>query len=370
MSTNSRLARGAVAAIVTGAALAMVAEAFRPRGGRAVLVDWDEILRLARRRLPHDAALGPGQKQQAQDLYNRLAADLRQPLLDIVGGLPQGRLPDFEALDRDGWLDLNVGILRRAVDPILASAPLPLTLVSEAGRYGVNRYVALILGFLSTRVLGQYDAQLLGKEPLPDEPGLYLVEPNILAWERAAELPGHDLRRWLILHEMTHAWQFAAHPWLREHMNTSLERVLDSAGDRSRHPLSRLAGLTVGLPGQWAAVRRLQSTMSLIEGYGNLVMNVAGRRLLPGFERLERAYHQRSSRRGALEILFWRLTGLELKLQQYRQGEAFCRAVFEAHGMAGLNQAWESPETLPRPDELRDAAAWYRRVSLRQPASA
>jgi coenzyme F420 biosynthesis associated uncharacterized protein len=370
MPLNSRLARGAVAAIVTGAAVAMLAEAVRPRGGQAVLVDWDEVVRLARRRLPQDDALSAVSKQRSQDLYNRLAAELRQPLLDTVGGLPHGRLPDFEALDRQGWLDLNVGILRRAIDPVLASAPLPLTLVSEAGRYGLNRYVALILGFLSSRVLGQYDAQLLGKEPLPDAPGLYLVEPNIQAWEREAELPGDDLRRWLILHEMTHAWQFAAHPWLRDHMNSSLERVLASAGDRSQHPLSRLAGLTVGLPSQWAIVRSLQSTMSLVEGYGNLVMNVAGQRLLPGFDRLERAYHQRSRERGALEMLFWRLTGLELKLQQYRQGEAFCRAVYEAHGMAALNRAWESPETLPRPDELRDPEAWYRRVSLRQPATA
>jgi coenzyme F420 biosynthesis associated uncharacterized protein len=342
----------------------------RPRGGQAVLVDWDEVVRLARRRLPPDDVLGARERQRAEDLYKHLSAELRQPLLDTVGEMSGGQLPDFEALDREGWLDLNVGILRRAIDPVVASAPLPLTLVSQAGQFGVNRYVALILSFLSTRVLGQYDAQLLGKEPLPDAPGLYLVEPNILAWEREAELPGDDLRRWLILHEMTHAWQFAAHPWLREHMNTSLERVLASAGDRSQHPLSRLAGLTVGLPGQWSAVRRMQSTMSLVEGYGNLVMNVAGKRLLPSFDRLERAYHQRSSHKGVLEVLFWRLTGLELKLQQYRQGEAFCRAVYEAHGMAGLNRAWESPETLPGPEELREPEAWYRRVSLRQPTTA
>jgi coenzyme F420 biosynthesis associated uncharacterized protein len=343
--------------------LAVAREVLRPRGGPAVLLDWSEVGRLARQRLPADQPLTASDRQRTEDLYNRLAAELRQPLLDTVGGLPSGRLPDFMALDREGWLDLNLAILRRAVDPLLASAEMPLSLASEISRFGLDRYVAMLLGFLSTRVLGQYDAQLLGKEPLPEAPALYLVEPNILAWEREADLPGDDLRRWLILHEMTHAWQFAAHPWLRDHLNTSLERVLAAAGDRSHTPLNRLARLTIGLPEQWAAMRRMQATMTLIEGYGNLVMNVAGRRLLPSFERLERAYNQRSTQKSVLEVLFWRVTGLELKLQQYRQGEAFCRAVFEAHGIAALNLAWESPDSLPGPQDLRNPEAWYRRVS-------
>jgi putative hydrolase len=104
--------------------------------------------------------------------------------------------------------------------------------------------------------------------------------------------------------------------------------------------------------------------MSLVEGYGNLVMNLVGRRLLPGFSQLEAAYARRSRRRGALEVLFWRLTGLELKLQQYRLGEAFSRTIHDRHGMAVLNRAWESPDTLPRPEELRDPDRWYRRVVL------
>jgi len=68
-------------------------------------------------------------------------------------------------------------------------------------------------------------------------------------------------------------------------------------------------------------------------------------------------------------MLFWRLTGLELKLQQYRLGEAFSRAIHDRHGITVLNRAWESPSTLPRPDELRDPDRWYRRVVLGQAPS-
>lgn len=344
--------------------MALLVEAVRPRGPRATLVDWEAVARLARRRLPNQPRLTAEQRVRLAAGYNALARELRGPLLETVGDLPAaGRLPDFEALDREGWIDLNLVILRRAIDPLLESTHLPQTLLSDFGRAGLDRYVGMILAFLATRVLGQYDAQLLGKEPLADTAGLYLIEPNIHAWERDARLPGADLRRWLILHELTHAWQFAAHHWLRDHMNEGLTAVLAAAGDRSQHPLRRIAGLTFGLPGQWAAIRRMQATMSMVEGYGNLVMNLVGRRLLAGFEQLEKAYTQRSSQKGALELLFWRLTGLELKLQQYRQGEAFCTAVYEKHGMATLNLAWRSAEDLPTPDELRDPDAWVRRAT-------
>ena len=41
---------------------------------------------------------------------------------------------------------------------------------------------------------------------------------------------------------------------------------------------------------------------------------------------------------------------------------SFARAVHDRYGMAVLNRAWESPETLPRAEELRDFERCYRRV--------
>ena len=121
-------------------------------------------------------------------------------------------MPPFEALDREGWVELNVGIMSDALEPLVAAQErLPNNRVIELGRAVLDRYVGLILGFLSGRVLGQYDPRLLGHEPA-GKPGLYLVEPNIAEWEAQAGLPGEPLRQWLILHEMTHAWPFGAHP--------------------------------------------------------------------------------------------------------------------------------------------------------------
>ena len=356
-----RYGRTALYGALLGLATAAVAEAVRPRGGTTLLLDWDDVRHIARARLDNPT-LDTAGLAAATRSYRSLAARLERPLLDFVGPLPKGSsMPDFDALDRQGWLDLNLDILRRVIDPVLESGRVPNSLIVEVGRMGVNRYVAYMLAFIGQRVLGQYDPQLLGAEPIGGE-GLYLVETNVEEWQRQAKLPEEDLRRWLILHEMTHAWQFAAHPWLRPYMEESMRLLIDSVTKKGQ-AFTRFAAFAGVLPAQWRVMRQVQGTMSVVEGYSNLVMNQLGAKLLPGFAQLEEAYRQRSSGKSALEVLIWKLTGLDLKLQQYKRGEAFCQAVYRKHGLAVLNRVWDGPESMPRLGELGNPEAWHRRVT-------
>jgi coenzyme F420 biosynthesis associated uncharacterized protein len=318
------------------------------------------VRRAARARLD-TPSLDEAELSRAAAGYRKMAAELEKPMLSFVGGLRTGAsLPKFEALDRVGWLDLNLGILRRVVDPVLETGRVPNSLLVEVGRAGVDSYVAFMLTFIGRRVLGQYDPQLLGAEPVGGE-GLYLIETNVEEWGRRANLPGPDLRRWLILHEMTHAWQFAAHPWLRPYMENSM-RVLIQSVTKNAKPAARIAAFAGVLPSQWKVMRQVQGTMSVVEGYSNLVMNELGGKLLTGFDQLEQAYRERSSGKSPAEVLIWKLTGLDLKLQQYRRGEAFCRAIFDQHGITVLNEVWNSEARMPRLGELAHPEAWYRRV--------
>jgi coenzyme F420 biosynthesis associated uncharacterized protein len=352
--------RAALYGVLFGLATAAVAEAVRPRGGTTLLLDWDEVRRTARARLVNPAE-DPSRLVAAAKGYRSLAGELEKPLLNFVGPLPKGvSMPAFEALDREGWLDLNLGIFRRVVDPVLESGRMPNSLIVEVGRAGVNRYVGYMLAFLGRRVLGQFDPQLLGAEPIGSE-GLYLVETNVEEWQRQANLPDQDLRRWLILHEMTHAWQFAAHPWLRRYMEESVGVLIDSV-TRKRPAVTRFAAFAGVLPAQFRVMRQVQGTMSVVEGYSNLVMNQLGRKLLPGFDLLEKAYRERSAGKSPLEVLIWKLTGLDLKLQQYRAGEAFCQAVLDRYGLAALNRVWDGPDSMPTLRELARPEVWHRRV--------
>ncbi|MEO8745011.1 MAG: zinc-dependent metalloprotease [Candidatus Dormiibacterota bacterium] len=352
--------RAAIYGALVGLATAAVVEAVRPRGGTGVLVDWDQVRRSAQARL-ETPSVDRAILAEAANAYHAMAAQLERPLLNFVGPLPRGAsLPKFEALDRVGWLDLNLRILRRVIDPVLETGRVPNSLIVEVGRAGVDQYVSLMLSFMGRRVLGQYDPQLLGAEPIGGE-GLYLVETNVEEWGRRADLPPGDLRRWLILHELTHAWQFAAHRWLRPYMEGSMQVLLDSVTKKGP-PVTRIAAFAGVLPVQWRVMRQVQGTMSVIEGYSNLVMNELGAKLLPGFESLEQAYRARSSGKSPLEVLIWKLTGLDLKLQQYKRGEAFCRAIFDEHGIKILNQVWIDADHMPRLDELANPDRWYRRI--------
>jgi uncharacterized protein (DUF2342 family) len=92
-------------------------------------------------------------------------------------------------------------------------------------------------------------------------------------------------------------------------------------------------------------------------------MNRLGSKLLSGFELLEKAYRERSSGKSALEVLIWKLTGLDLKLQQYKSGEAFCQTVFDRYGLQVLNRVWDGPGSMPNLRELGDPERWHRRLS-------
>jgi putative hydrolase len=105
--------------------------------------------------------------------------------------------------------------------------------------------------------------------------------------------------------------------------------------------------------------------MSLLEGFSDYVMDEVGRDLVPGVERISAKFHERrNARRSPFERAVMRLTGMDVKLEQYAKGEAFVRGIGEAGGPTALNVLWSGPEQLPRPGEIEDPAAWVRRMGL------
>jgi coenzyme F420 biosynthesis associated uncharacterized protein len=259
---------------------------------------------------------------------------------------------------------VNIGIFRTMMQPLEKfEALLPGSLLLHLSQRGLSRYLGMMLGLLARRVLGQYDPALLGREPVVGG-ALYLVEPNIEAWQRKADLPPDELRRWLALHELTHAWQFQAHPWLKDYLEGLLRVVLIGrlAEGGTARGIDILRAFTIGWARQWESLHKLQAAMSLLEGYSNLIMNEVGRKHLAHFDRLEQEFHARLLRRTPLERVLYRVTGLELKLQQYIQGERFCNALRDAGGPALLARVWDGPENLPTLAEIRNPQRWVERA--------
>jgi coenzyme F420 biosynthesis associated uncharacterized protein len=107
---------------------------------------------------------------------------------------------------------------------------------------------------------------------------------------------------------------------------------------------------------------RMQAAMSVIEGYSDFVMHNVGRGLVPHYEDLKERMARSRSHRPPLETAVFRLTGLDVKLEQYKLGEQFADAVVKRQGMEGLNRIWEAPENLPSLAEVRDPGLWMSRL--------
>ncbi|MHB8220981.1 MAG: zinc-dependent metalloprotease [Acidimicrobiales bacterium] len=298
--------------------------------------------------------------------------------------------------DRPGWVRANVASMQRLLGPTLMAledrrreaggasglARLPDWVtrpVAGAGRTVNGAQIGLILAWLSTRVLGQYDL-LITDEPTDDQDIVYFVGPNVVAMESRFGFAPHPFRLWLALHEVTHRCQFTAVPWLRDYFLSLVDRGLEpmvSDPNRmaevlrrivdelraGRNPMegSGMLGL-VATPEQLDAFERVQALMSLLEGHGDVTMDRAGAALVPGAARFSRVLRERRQHVRGPARLLQQLLGLEAKLRQYAEGEDFVQAVEKAGGSDLFDRVWRGPEWLPSLAEIRTPAEWIARV--------
>jgi coenzyme F420 biosynthesis associated uncharacterized protein len=353
----------------------------------ARLIDWDWATRVAVRTAGRTPALHPGARAQLQAEYEQLLGEIEQPIAGYTGTQLSLSNTSIEVLDRAGWIRANMGNFRDLLQPVeefyaattsqARVAPPPG--FHQAARLMLSSQVGVLVGYLARRVLGQYDIALLGQEPL-SAGKLYFVEPNLRQVEEQLTVPRDELRRWIALHEATHAHEFELHPWVRNHLNASLRRYLrllvdDMRGRGDVNTLSVMlnrfiANLRRGhnlihalmTPEQRELMSHLQALMSLAEGYSNHVMNAVGRELLPNYQLIHDRIEHRQRQRSQVELLFLKITGLALKMEQYRFGERFVDEVVQARGIAFANRAWDAPETLPTEAEIRNPERWIGRL--------
>ena len=312
--------------------------------------------------------------------YPAAVGEALEPLSEFTGIVlsPVEERP-VRVARRDEWIDFNIEGFGALLEPILERAAAGAgDLAWVFGAATLTTQVGLLLGFLSARVLGQYDTGPLvaGKGPSkkPGEPGeVFFLDGNIVSAAGRLGVPINGLRLWIVLHETTHALQFEGYPWVRDHLSGLVEDFTAPLADKlgARETLRRLTenlrtgGRSLELvmtKGQREAFDALQATMSVIEGYSDYVMHHVGKRLVPGYEHLASRMARSRMHRPPLETVIFRITGLDMKLEQYRLGENFADAVARRVGMEGLNRVWERPENMPTLEEIRDPGLWMDRV--------
>jgi coenzyme F420 biosynthesis associated uncharacterized protein len=340
----------------------------------AALIDWRTAAETGRR------VGGPGPTTSGVDRA-RLREDLAElvphaeALIATFTGLRAGGARSRPwVMSRGEWVGANLNGLQRLLEPLAQRLLPPGAKRAEVRRKGLGVQIGGLLGYVSRKVLGQYDVFL----PADDEGLLYFVGPNVIEAERRFGLPNRDFRLWIASHEVTHRVQFGATPWLKTYLSRHIDRYLETVQVDSHELMSQLrravdevrAGadwrgaqgiLLLMNDEQRALFARMQAMMSLLEGHASYVMNRVVSNEVTDLERMRRSLRERRQTAG-VERSFQRAIGFETKIAQYDAGERFVRLVVDEAGMSGFNRVWEREEHLPTMDEIASPERWVARV--------
>jgi coenzyme F420 biosynthesis associated uncharacterized protein len=309
-----------------------------------------------------------------------------------------------KVVDRAEWVDANLASFDRLMRPLLAKldkqktdqpasepsavgqllSPLAKILSTTTGRVGpkvTGGELGVLLGWMSGRVIGQYDLLIVEDERPEDQDWVYYVGPNMLSLEQRYGFPPEEFRLWVAIHECTHRAQFTAVPWLRPHFLGMVNELIDAVDPDPKHlieTVKRLAeqkrkggqlvdggGLSTlfATDEQKEIMGRMTGLMSLLEGHGDVVMDRAGQNLIPSQPRFHRVFANRRKRASGPAKMIQRLLGLEAKMAQYAEGERFVESVEKAGGPELFNKVWEAPAHLPDAPEIKDPSLWIRRMA-------
>jgi coenzyme F420 biosynthesis associated uncharacterized protein len=342
------------------------------------MVDWSLARQIAR------FAAGGADKEQLAFNFDEASERALGQVSAYSGLALTGPVPPVHEVQRAEWTEANLAALSDLLDPVgnrlderLGGAgPLAGALRAATGAT-LAAEVGLVMGYMSQRVLGQYEVSLLQPE-IP--PRLLFVTPNLKRAVRDLEVDEESFLRWVVLHEVTHVLQFSGVTWLREHLGALLREYLatvevrierGAAGGLPTLPDASLiverfreGGLAalVQTREQQRIMERIQSAMAVIEGYSEHVMDAVGADVLAEYAGLRDAMERRRRSRSAPERLLLRLLGLDQKMRQYEDGKKFCDAVVSQAGIEKLNVVWHAPTALPTAAELRSPATWIGRL--------
>lgn len=311
--------------------------------------------------------------------YRELAGTAAMRIAAVSPLDADATLADVRAVDRRTWAGDNVESLSYLAEPVSErfSASDGLGgLMAQLGPALIGMQMGSVTGFMSQRVLGQFDVGLPGGAASP----VAFVVPNVEAFAADHGLDPRQTRLWVALHEVTHHAEFAV-PWLRERFlmlvhefveglemdsgelasrmegfqdPTALQEMLESGG---------MTGLFAG-EGQDGALDDIKAFMATMEGYGDHLVERAAPGLIPEAPRMRAALDEIRAEPSEGEQILQQMLGLDLDHAGYRLGAEFCSEVTRRWGDDALERIWEGPDMLPTLPELADPVGWAARVLI------
>ena len=189
-------------------------------------ISWELAERVATRIAARQPWLPPGRLSVLEEDFAELTAEAEELVAEETGLVSLAGPARPRVTDRPGWVTANVASFQRLLRPLTQkleaamskpapmSAPVPMRVPTQVSRNIGGVQLGLLLGWMSTRVLGQYDQLLIEDERPLDQDIVYYVGHNVIELEDRYGFQPRQFRLWIALHEVTHRAQFTGVPWL------------------------------------------------------------------------------------------------------------------------------------------------------------
>lgn len=345
------------------------------------------------RRVSGDSAIGSPELLQQLERDLEDAVPRSESLVAEVAGIPRPTPVRWAVIGRAQWAEANIGSMATMIQPLadkvghrIDKLPFPVRL---AQRTLVSVELGVLVGYISRRVLGQYDLLVPDEEDAPRArrrhptggAPLYFVGPNMVETERKLGFVPDEFALWVALHEVTHRFQFAGVPWLKDRFFGLVQSYLSSVEVEGRVLSRRIATAarrlaSGGIPPeernpvyllsteeQRAWLDQIQALMAVVEGHGNFVMDAVGAEVIPSFKKMRSLFERRRTQTNAIQRVINNVLGLEMKMRQYELGQEFCERIVALEGRGVLHHLWADPSHLPSMEELRAPDRWLKRVA-------
>jgi len=347
-------------------------------------LNWDVALDIARKQVAQSPDPSPSQRQKDAVAD---AVRLADHWLDDTTEFPSG-VTSTAAWSRAEWLVGTLDVWKVLVEPVAESSVQAL---SGALPQEAQAMAGPILGMIGKAVGGMFATQIgsglgaLAAEvlsvsdiglPLAPAGRAALVPANVATFAEGLDVSEDDVLLYLALREAAHQRLFAHVPWLREHligavadyargievnaegMQARIEEQMRGVDPTDPEAMQQL--LEGGMfdlprsPAQEAALRRLETTLALVEGWVDEVVGQATASRMPAAGRLQEAFRRRRAAGGPAEQTFATLVGLELRPRRLRDASTLWGSLRTRQGIEARDGVWMHPDLLPTAEDLDD----------------
>lgn len=233
-----------------------------------------------------------------------------------------------------------------------------------------------VVGQLSTEVVSATEIGV----PLFADGRAALLPQNVTEFARDLDIPSDQVAIYLAARELAHTGLFRSARWLSLHLVSAIREYaqgLEIDMDRMQEAvqsidLSDTTALRTAInsgellsprsEGQLAALERIETLLTLIEGWVDVVTTDATVRL-PRAAALRETMNRRRASGGPAEQAFGTLIGLELRPRRLREAADMWRYLGEHLGAEARDALWQHPDLLPTADDISAPDALVQRLS-------